>query len=366
MTKKKCECCNRSVTEKDFTTCKKCFDTKKTGHNEFIVNSLLTYVKTYYDRATPLRLKIVVASFYRQDEVETAKDLLLEVAAQYNIEVGDADKDRQTSSNRSAKEAAIDDIVLIMKLFDQDPSNIMQTLKFCADDIRRLPAAAPEETDSALTLFEELAEQKNRMEEMNKILMSLMGDVSANKQAISKMSNRPQAPASFASIMQQQQPTESTKSINPMVNAEAPALNPPMANAATADDGFKLVTNPKLNRQQRGDQAKRQPRRAGAIKGSSSLKAGPTTFQMQITNVHQSLDAEAIKQYIKETDEEVVPSEVTDTSSHDWETKRFLITFKFEDFEKVMTESFWPEKIYFRQWYPAKKRPEGVKLTTSQ
>ena len=67
-----------------------------------------------------------------------------------------------------------------------------------------------------------------------------------------------------------------------------------------------------------------------------------------------------IEQYIK-AQEDIDPLEIEDTSSEQFYTKRFLITFKIQDYDKVMADTFWPDRIYFKQWYPARQNPPKTK-----
>ena len=80
---------------------------------------------------------------------------------------------------------------------------------------------------------------------------------------------------------------------------------------------------------------------------------------IQLTNVNPEMSEDDIKRYIESTgkDDRVQPEEVKDTSSPDYYTKRFLITFKTKDFDTVLSDSFWPDRIYYKQWYPARAGP---------
>ena len=90
----------------------------------------------------------------------------------------------------------------------------------------------------------------------------------------------------------------------------------------------------------------------GETSHSDILKGGPETFQVQITNVNSALDAEKIREYITSKDVDV--TKVEDTSSNDWDTKRFLLTFDYSVYDKVMESEFWPKRIFFRRWFPAR------------
>ena len=50
---------------------------------------------------------------------------------------------------------------------------------------------------------------------------------------------------------------------------------------------------------------------------------------------------------------------IQDASTEGWETKRFILTFKAEDKEKVFKGDFWPQRIYFKQWFMRKEAAAG-------
>ena len=104
----------------------------------------------------------------------------------------------------------------------------------------------------------------------------------------------------------------------------------------------------------------RRPQKSKGIGGeagqSDVLKAGPTQFQVQITNVNPSLSCEDIKSYICGKQGNVDVSNVADTSSPGWSTKRFLLTFAYEHMNDVLAKEFWPKNIYFKRWFAPKSK----------
>ena len=112
---------------------------------------------------------------------------------------------------------------------------------------------------------------------------------------------------------------------------------------------------------------KRDRGKAGSGNSSEVLKSGPQTLQVQITNVNPSLGEDQIKDYLKAKDDKVNVLDVTDESSAGWSTKRFVVTFDIAHLEKVLSDEFWPEDIYYKRWYPARRKPPGdFKLTAAK
>ena len=149
--------------------------------------------------------------------------------------------------------------------------------------------------------------------------------------------------------MQQQRPTAGSSS--------------PLVHPAEVEQAIQKVTKSATLQASREGPARRPPVR-GTSDSDSKLKVGPTLFHMQLTNLHPDTDIKAISEYITEKDPSIVPVEVKDTSSEGWETKRFLVSFNFSAYEKVMTSSFWPSKIYFKQWYIARPKKESPTTTS--
>ena len=102
--------------------------------------------------------------------------------------------------------------------------------------------------------------------------------------------------------------------------------------------------------------------RIGGTGESNVLKSGPETFQVSINNVNAALDESKIKDYV--SGKGLTAQNIEDTSSAEWNTKRFLLTFGYDDYEAVMCPEFWPKKIYFRRWFPARAKRQQTTLTS--
>ena len=118
----------------------------------------------------------------------------------------------------------------------------------------------------------------------------------------------------------------------------------------SGEDGFKEVTY-KKNKIPDRTGGRRQVAKGSAAK-SDVLSAGPTKFTVQLTNINPEKTADDIKLYVKSQNEEIELGDIQDTSSEGWQTKRFLATFDIKHYDEVMNDIFWPERIYYRIWYP--------------
>ena len=353
MVKKKCQVCNSKFEDNEFTVCRGCCETVKKP----LIDPVLAYMATYIHRSSDIKLRIAVSSFYNEDVIEVAKKLLLQGIDHLKINIGEAGKDRHNSAQRSAKEANVEDIMQILKVLDKHTGD--DKPQICVEDITKLPPAAPEAAGSAMSLYEVIAEQKKALRTLQETVTSIRADVMANTKDVAAMKelNKTKAvnPRSYASaIGQVQQPQHAA---GPSVHAAGPNVQAKETDVINIDtnDGYSLVQS-KASRKQDARNRKQQTRKNGSAEASDSLAAGPTDFLVQLTNVSPSVETETLERYIKEKDSEIEVLEVSDTTSMGWETKRFLIKFKMTEYEKVMGEDFWPRRIYYKRWYPERRR----------
>ena len=358
---KKCESCECKVEESKFIVCGDCSNTKCNieEHKQVtVINGLLTYVKTYLSRSPVLQLKLAVSSHFDEMDVQLAKDQLIRAVNGLDLDIGDSIKDRQNSANRSAKEAMLDDILHIFKAMDEftDEPDLLPV--FCATDLTKLPPASPETGGSLMSLFDIIARQETTIQNLVTSTTALQADVIAlksrpNRTYASTLGVTNEGRKDNTAVTITAKPTQRPSSSQ---SRDSPADQPPNSQnekqLETDAEKFQVMSY------NRNRQKKMQLKR-GAAATSDILSAGPTKFMIQLTNVNPEMSEDDIKRYIESTgkDDRVQPEEVKDTSSPDYYTKRFLITFKTKDFDTVLSDSFWPDRIYYKQWYPARAGP---------
>ena len=206
-------------------------------------------------------------------------------------------------------------------------------------DISKLPVAPPEAGGSMISIFEILTQQRKQIEE----LTSAMTDVRCEITAIKDLppQERPQASGSV-NRGQTQWETQRPQGQRHL-DSYACAINQGLSGMPNA------ARNPSITKPRPKPQGR--DRIKGTAKEDNSLIAGPTQITLQLTNVNPEKTIDDIKHYIANKDETVKPIEVRDASEEGWDTKRFLVTFQAKDFNKVLSNSFWPDRIYFRQWF---------------
>ena len=152
-----------------------------------MLNAMLAYIATYQHKASTRQLRIAVLSFYDEPAIETAKRDLLKGIAELDVDIGDAHKDRQNSTTRSAKEAAVDDVLHIFKVIDKLQES--EKPRFCVEDVSHLPPAAPEAAGSRMTLFEMIARQERDMRTVIETLEAMRKDIGGNSRDIATLKN---------------------------------------------------------------------------------------------------------------------------------------------------------------------------------
>lgn len=311
------------------------------GSNIFtqcVVNPLLTYVASGVTlHSSGQATKAACRDFYTLDELLDAKSLLWEVG---DPEILGEMHRRRTSVKGDEMDKVLDDIINgIKKLSAADKLPL-----FTVDGpgLARIPKAAPHES-----LPISLCERVNALES----LMQTMMEKFCAMQQCKSASSVGWFPPSASSMP----PKDPRSASQKPVGVEKPS----MADLASrlSDDDFTEVKRP----QSKNKRQKRPPPGKGKAKaktesGNSSFKGGPMTFKLALTNVDPASEEQSIKDYITHTNKDVSPIQVEDKSTDGWTTKRFIITFKRTDEEKVMTPEFWPEGVYFRQWYSPRSR----------
>ena len=366
MARPKCSKCKEKI---DDLLCQCC------QTNLFVDNGLLMYVSSYSSRAPRLTIKNAVMNFYSSDAITTARQIVEDSVRDIVSDHPAIGVKRTDSVRRTASDAMLDDILDFLSALDKVDG--VAVPKFVCSDARELPPAGPEDGGSLMSVLEAVASQQRQMkqmqESMNEMRIDLMKlqakESAASTEEVSVVASETMVRGKQGS--DQKEPLSHNEQKN-NVTKETPAPSnehsrsnrlysgavqrPPQIPSNI--EGFK----PQVKRPNKGssrDQGKSKKQTSkGGTSDSGSLRAGPSTFQVQITNVNSDLNDEDIKAYL--TSKEVQASNIEDTTSPGWETKRFLLTFSYENFDKVMNVEFWPRKIYFKRWFPAKVKNSQI------
>ena len=364
MGKKTCEICRAKPSEQEcVTVCKGCVK-KDNEDNSIVLNEVLAYIGTYHKRATSLQLKLAMCTHFHEDQLENAKKILIQCLEEVDIDIGEYTKSRQDSARRSMKEAIMEDIIQIFKAMDLSmDANAIPT--FAAADVSKLPPVGPEEAGNLMSFYEVLNRQQDIILRLERNLNELRDDVTglqanqlrptyATRTAHGLQNTWPSPQQSVQQPVRKANEPPQRDNTTAIGSSSQPHGQRPVSNQLAADDGFQTVM-PKRPPRPPGEKSK-----SGSATGSNMLKSGPVQFHVQLTNVNPTLVTDDIKNFIISQDDTIVPEEIKDTSSEGYHTKRFLVTFKMTDYDKIMSEEFWPDKIYFKRWFPP-RRPQQLR-----
>ena len=356
------------------------------SNQPMIACELLAYVSTYRQRSTEYNLRLAILQHYTNERICEAKAIMEENVKRCIPAYPHFGKKRTDSPNRTASEAMISDILEMFKWLEnvEDTSSIPV---FVAVDVSKLPSASPESAADMMSVMETLASQQRQLQQMQETMVKIRADVDDNRAEIQK----PQRPANQArSQVQGPNPVQDapiapgtegasaagnevreevhagqTKGAAVSRDAEKPGVS--YADKTRVNPGPLRAEDPfqKGGKRPNKGASSVKPQRVSGTSDSALLLTGPTTIQVQITNLSKEVSEDAIKDYIASVnDGSVQVQSVEDKTSDGWETKRFVLTFEAKYADTVLSKDFWPKKIYFKRWFPSRvqKSTSGVKL----
>lgn len=362
MAKQKCTKCKEKF---DNVLCQ-CCQTK-----QFVDNGLLMYMSSYMSRAPRLAIRSSILNFYSADEVASARQVIEDSVKDIIFEHPAIGKKRTDSSKRTACDAMVDDILDFLSALDRVEDAIVP--KFVCSNARGLPPAGPEDGGSLMTVLEAVAAQQRQMKQIQESMNEMRSDLIKlqtkdaaviGKTASSVVANPSVKDGTDSRVEKGTLPLRGQRDAAPKVDQV-----PSTSRGKSTCDGliFGSVQN-QSKIQSSGEEYQHQVKRPnkgslrehgktkkqtskGGTSESDTLLAGPSKFQVQITNVNSDLNVDDIKTYLRSKETQAVSIE--DKTSPGWETKRYLLTFSYEQFDKVLSADFWPKKIYFKRWFPA-------------
>ena len=324
---------------------------------------------------------MAVMTFYSEEDIHEAKIKLMR-AAQDAVDIRDIKENRQNTAQRSAKEKEVEDIIQIMKWIDEDDE---VTIEFVAKDLTRLPPSAPEAGGSTTSLIEIMGRQtsqhmelRNLVTEIKSEMQNLKEDVENNKRLLERRSTRDAlyataaAPSSSTQGQQEsrmKQPAVSTNEITTAGPANiVKADGQPVETYQTAgrNGTSRLNKGSGTSRPNKGNTAPpKSNRKQGKADASDVLQGGPSQIFVQITNVRPHVTADNLSAYIaNHTENGIKEVSIQDTSSEGWYTKRYILEFDSKHKDTVLSEDFWPGNIYYKRWFPERKKPDASQNKT--
>ena len=202
-------------------------------------------------------------------------------------------------------------------------------------------------------------------------ILELQADVESNKKAINENGKKttsyaatvrsPVMQASNGPAVRTNQPAGGTSQNGPAAStSHEPTQNAENSRSDNSSE-FQTVGRNGGKRPNKATGSGKPRPKQGKADTHNTLQAGPTKIFVQITNVRQHVTENDLSAYISEkTDGNYSEISIKDTSSEGWSTKRFVIEFDAEHMNEVLGEDFWPGKIYFKRWFPERKRDKTI------
>ena len=322
------------------------------NNNDVIFDPLLAYAISVRDTASPLNIKAMILARFTPEHVKVAREALWDKSEAVLGEL----PERRVTKNRTVKEAHVDDI--IDALGKLDGAQQIPCVAVRADQLHLIPRCRPEEID-VVSLVERVSAIEETLNFVNNGRPSNVGGARGvprqNQEASSTTRQSraplPRLPGFWYDDAMQRTRSNSRGSVTVPKKTTKPTLAEVLG--TDADAPFTEVTRKKR---------KKAPNRGtkGTAGSACSLKGGSITFSVQLTNVNPKVTVTDIKKYV--ADKGIAePKEVEDTTTEGWPTKRFRVTFPREVFQTVMSADFWPENVYFRQFF----QPRGTSRRNS-
>lgn len=342
--------------------------------DDIILDPVLSYVEIARNTSSKRASVSAIVERFSIDQIRDARSALWEKGGLDPKSL----PGRRDGKNRSAAEALVNDI---MEGFEKlDNTGHLPTFALRAQDILIFPRLLPEEINVS-SLAERLGDVEEAVKSLRQIVdynlkeqqaqlmshlkrlsvqsvsmevpedaqMSSVWDVSRNE-AQSESSTMVKAPISATPELENQQLDE-----DPQVpHQDVPGLSIADMVKQMAANAAPLQELKKVAKSQKKKRKKMVGQKGTAHSTSTNLRTGRKTFMLQLTNLNLDMKENDIKDYIVGIDKDVAPVSVVDTSSPEWGTKRFVVTFALNAKEKVLEPSFWPGGVYFRQHFPAR------------
>ena len=354
---------------------------------KIVICELLAYVNTYRKTSAAYNVKQAVLQHYNVDKITEARNTMVEHVKDIIPQFPSLGAKRTDSVNRTAKEIMVFDIIDMYKALDKTSGVTVPV--FVAADVRDLPPACPEVAADIMSVHETLASQQRQLAELLNTVTQVRKDVEKNKQDIKKNSQVMPDETNAETGQDAQTQNDRCPPTDEPVNQDPPRAsgskagyrdavqkkpnkqNTAAGEAVVASDGEGFQApgrrpNKGINKSQGANQGTlRTPQHRSKVSGAcgtaanDGLCAGPKQFQMQITNVGCEVTEQQIADYIATAGSgTVVAEKVEDMSSPDWDTKRFIVTFKTAHRDAVNAPDFWPKDIYYKRWFKAKAKKD--------
>lgn len=316
--------------------------------NELIVNELLCYCKNKFDRATTKQLKMVLLSFYTEEELSSAKQLLHEAASKV---VSDFPRLVKRTKSDSRCKFLVDDLIEYLSKIDEN--NCWSALPtYVAQNISRIPTVPIEDIEIFIMAqkLENLESRLKKVEVGNLLAINERRDqiLKANMSTTTNDLTDSHDKGSSGG-----QGLAMAESILPCVDAEGGEQASSWATVARKGGKKSSTTTRKIvgsNKQQ-----------SSVIKPAKKLQK---KFIIHLDNVSDDIPCTDILSFMSDNGVDAINCFAAKSWIHfkkeaDHNCHAFRICIKLEDKTKVLDEAFWPDGVLVREWKFKNKLENG-------
>ncbi len=161
----------------DISLCNECY--KKTI---IVDNNMLMYVSSYRSKSSQLKMKYAVLEYYSNEDIASARQVMEDSVKHLIPEFPHLGKKRTDSTNRTASDIMIDDILDMFKSLDNVKDEVIP--HFMCDDASKLPPSSPEVAGSMMAVMENIAAQQRQIQQMKESMCTMRVDYEKMRESV--------------------------------------------------------------------------------------------------------------------------------------------------------------------------------------
>lgn len=324
----------------------------KKDKEDIIVNELLAYCAHHYGNCARENLQRVLLQMFTCDDVIEAKQVLHTCG----IDNPGPQNGHRDSTNRSALDAEVDDLLVMLGRLDEDGS-VNPT--FAAVDLSKIPSVSPEEAGNAASQAVQIRKLQDQMAGVIKALGQHEESLDSLMQVQSNT-----AAASYAKIVSSggTDDAESGSSGNGSGEAKRKQQKFPTPRIQMSDavkskytDSEGFVVQRDSYRKQEKDEKRQQRRVLGKSNGPNKLKGEPRKKDMVVKYVQKDYTEDDMLEHLVDNDISVWTNDIEIISHPDHPTHTFKIKVLMSEVDKMLDEDVWSEGIECSEWVYKKR-----------
>ena len=363
-----CDTCKTKL-PRGYKDCPYCKDVQ-------LVDHVLMYAECHRHTSAKDVLVRTMAGYYSSDDILNAKDLLIKHFGEFDILNDNIKKARQSSNNRTHDMANCDDIVVILNVLEEKHVQVIcVTNKWW-----KIPKVQPESFND-LSIAEKVAELEAKFALYDKTLCNVKTEITKHDSRLSEVEseNTAQNVQLEQLVVKNNSKTQTinTPSYASKVNEHVDKPGPDLPNPKLGGiSRLPKKGNPEVSRQRSNstptgdsdgfirpaDQVRREARRnrnqqkrqgvMGKATGPGLISATGPSRDLFVTYVSKECDLDTMRQHIRSTG--VVERSLTIKEGDDYNS--FILKVAAKDAEQMKDPEIWPEGVFVRRYYPAKKQ----------